>query len=97
MPTDDNNQFFSQPTLCVSRPTMESYAQQNDFQSMTNELRKTIQESCAVLRAEMQQSQQESYTAINEKLKTATNTKWKREGNHKQFKFNEHLEILAKA
>ena len=70
------------------------------FQSTTNELQKTITESCTLIRAEMMQTQQDSYNykAINDKIKIATNTKWKREGNHKQFDFNnEILEIIVNA
>ena len=82
----------------MDQPTDSAERILQAFQASPNELQRTFKDACALLRSEMLHSQQESYHLISEKIKTSSATKWKREGNQKQFEFNaDVLEILVKA
>jgi hypothetical protein len=65
-----------------------------EFREGQAELRNSFAESLASTKAVFAEENQKTADAFQKKLTTVSETKWKREGNRRQFEFNKLSEVI---
>ena len=72
-------------------PSAGAPATRADIQQLFAAFASTFDDKLSKVKADCTDLQTRAVNSLNDKLKESTNTKWRREGNQRQFQFNQQV------